>query len=479
MRLFHCGHCGSLVFFESSQCVHCGSTLAFVREHVDILALQPTDDGTGLWERKLPRPGLGVVEENTSNSGVSEAEEPYLRYQMCANRTNYQACNFALINLPGMPHNALCAACLHTRVLPDLSDPINLRRWSQIESAKRRLYYIDIRLGIDRLPGESGPIFEFLADLPGSMPVMTGHSFGVITLNIAEADDDERVRRRIAFHEPYRTLLGHLRHEIGHYFWDVLIARGNQLDAFRELFGDERLDYGQALQDYYARTPIPNSEWQDSHVSAYATAHPWEDWAETWAHYLQLVDTLDTARSFGSCVDELACRCRLGGPANIATPRGNACACLSARRSELHHQRGREQRRQLQRILARLPACRGQREIGFEPFQHLQQLQRLAPQFIEAAAGDIEAALRGHGHGRHLLATGHLPQQRQQLAAVHVGQAQVEQQQGGVQALGALQRLAGAIGQHQFTVRDALEQRTHQHRVDRVILDIQHLAMKG
>ena len=298
MRLFHCGHCGSLVFFESSQCVHCGSTLAFVREHVDILALQPTDDGTGLWERKLPRPGLGVVEENTSNSGVSEAEEPYLRYQMCANRTNYQACNFALINLPGMPHNALCAACLHTRVLPDLSDPINLRRWSQIESAKRRLYYIDIRLGIDRLPGESGPIFEFLADLPGSMPVMTGHSFGVITLNIAEADDDERVRRRIAFHEPYRTLLGHLRHEIGHYFWDVLIARGNQLDAFRELFGDERLDYGQALQDYYARTPIPNSEWQDNHVSAYATAHPWEDWAETWAHYLHLVDLLETAKSF-------------------------------------------------------------------------------------------------------------------------------------------------------------------------------------
>lgn len=299
MRLFHCGHCGSLVFFESFQCVHCGSTLAFVREHVDMLALQPAgDEADGLWERRAPRPGLGAVHESTSDSGVSQTEAPYLRYRMCANRTKHQVCNFALIDTPDTPENALCPACVHTRVLPDLSDPANLRRWSVIEAAKRRLYYIDIRLGIDRLPGETGPIFEFLADVPGSMPVLTGHASGVITLNISEADDDERVRRRVAFHEPYRTLLGHLRHEIGHYFWDVLVARGNRLELFRELFGDERIDYGQALLDYYARTPIPDPLWQDSHVSAYATAHPWEDWAETWAHYLHMVDLLESARSF-------------------------------------------------------------------------------------------------------------------------------------------------------------------------------------
>ena len=305
MRLFHCGHCGFLVFFESFQCVHCGSTLAFVREHVDVVALQPASEGGDLWERRLPRPGLGVTHENTSNAGVSESEEPYLRYRMCANRTRYQVCNFALIDTPQTPHDALCPACQQTRLLPDLSDPLNVRRWGQIEAAKRRLFYIDVRLGLVHLPGEVGPIFEFLADLPGSMPVLTGHASGLITLNIAEADDDERVRRRVAFHEPYRTLLGHLRHEIGHYFWDVLIARdsGHRLEEFRALFGDERHDYGQALQDYYARTPVPDHLWQNTHVSAYATAHPWEDWAETWAHYLHLVDLLETAKSFDTQIN--------------------------------------------------------------------------------------------------------------------------------------------------------------------------------
>ncbi len=299
MRLFHCGHCGSLVFFESFQCVHCASTLAFVREHVDMLALQPAQDAPDLWEVRPARPGLMQAHENTSDAGVSEREEPYLRYRMCANRTRYYACNFALIAHEDTPHDALCPACLYTRVLPDLSNPVNVRRWTLIEQAKRRLYYTDIRLGLDCLPGESGPVFEFLADLPGALPVMTGHASGVITLNIAEADDDERARRRVAFHEPYRTLLGHLRHEIGHYFWDVLIAHGNnKLDAFRELFGDERHDYGEALQNYYQRTPLPAAAWQDTHISAYATAHPWEDWAETWAHYLHLVDLLETAKSF-------------------------------------------------------------------------------------------------------------------------------------------------------------------------------------
>jgi len=34
-------------------------------------------------------------------------------------------------------------------------------------------------------------------------------------------------------------------------------------------------------------------------VSAYASAHPWEDWAETWAHYLHMIDTLETAATCG------------------------------------------------------------------------------------------------------------------------------------------------------------------------------------
>ncbi len=143
-----------------------------------------------------------------------------------------------------------------------------------------------------------GPSFEFLADLPGQK-VLTGHANGVITLNVAEADDDERVRRRIALHEPYRTLLGHVRHESGHYYWPILIEQAGRIDAFRALFGDERADYAQALAKHYSGESLaPN--WQDHYVSAYATAHPWEDWAETWAHYLHMVDLLETAASYGT-----------------------------------------------------------------------------------------------------------------------------------------------------------------------------------
>jgi hypothetical protein len=128
---------------------------------------------------------------------------------------------------------------------------------------------------------------------------MTGHLDGVITLNVAEADDTERVRRRVEMHEPYRTLLGHLRHESGHYYWDRLIAERGRDEAFRAVFGDERLDYAQALQDHYASGGLPEN-WQDRFVSAYATAHPWEDWAETWAHYLHMVDLLETAASYNT-----------------------------------------------------------------------------------------------------------------------------------------------------------------------------------
>ena len=103
---------------------------------------------------------------------------------------------------------------------------------------------------------------------------------------------------RQAMGESYRTLLGHLRHEVGHWFWDVLVQGDpGRLDAFRGLFGDERRDYAEALRRHYAEGPP--GDWQRRYVTAYATAHPWEDWAETWAHYLHMVDTLETARAFG------------------------------------------------------------------------------------------------------------------------------------------------------------------------------------
>ena len=131
--------------------------------------------------------------------------------------------------------------------------------------------------------------------------MLTGHDLGDITINIAEADDAERERRRTAMHEPYRTLLGHFRHEVGHYYWDRLVRDAPALSPYREIFGDEREDYNAALQKHYKDGPP--ADWREHFVSAYATTHPWEDFAETWAHYLHIVDTLETARSFGIRID--------------------------------------------------------------------------------------------------------------------------------------------------------------------------------
>ena len=274
MRIFNCSHCGSIVFFDSTQCVSCGQALAFVPELMAMAAFQPSADGTpGVWE-------------SPAATG---------RWRMCANRTVHNACNFAVLD-DGSGEDCLCVSCRQTRLAPDLGKPENLRRWTALEAAKRRLYYTLARLGLESIEGEEGPAFQFLEDLPGEEPVLTGHANGLITVNVAEADDDERARRRLALGEPYRTLLGHLRHESGHYFWDVLVLRGGQEEAFRTVFGDERLDYAQALQDHYAQGP--RADWQSAFVSAYAAAHPWEDWAETWAHYLHMIDLLETAACY-------------------------------------------------------------------------------------------------------------------------------------------------------------------------------------
>jgi hypothetical protein len=284
MKTFRCDHCGHPLFFENVQCLQCGSALAFLPDRLALCAVEPVPgrEGAGLWRRKLPR--------------RRSAETRH--YRLCSNHTDKQACNFAV---PAGDPNPLCVSCRQTRILPDLSVPQNHERWYRIEQAKRRLFYTLARLGlvsVDPPHGErDGPVFEFLADLPGQS-ILTGHCEGVITLNVAEADDAERVRRRLALHEPYRTLLGHLRHESGHYYWDRLVLNGGRTDAFREMFGDERADYAQALDAYYA-AGAP-ADWQSRHVSAYAASHPWEDWAETWAHYLHMVDLMETAASYST-----------------------------------------------------------------------------------------------------------------------------------------------------------------------------------
>lgn len=279
MKTFHCDFCGHPVFFENVRCLQCGSALAFLPDRLALCAIEPVPGaGTGgLWQRK------------TRARRVS----PLARYRLCHNNTEYHACNFAVRDGDG---NALCASCRLTRILPDLSIPENVGRWYRIEAAKRRLFYTLAKLGLQPMP-----VFEFLADMPDRQ-VTTGHANGVITLNIAEADDAERVKRRLALHEPYRTLLGHLRHESGHFYWDRLVRDAGRLDAFRAEFGDERSDYARSLERYYSAGGGAIDGWQSNHVSAYSTSHPWEDWAETWAHYLHMVDLLETAASYNTTI---------------------------------------------------------------------------------------------------------------------------------------------------------------------------------
>jgi hypothetical protein len=192
------------------------------------------------------------------------------------------------------------------RTIPDLSDPSNGENWRRIELAKRQLISSLLMLGLPvkpKMEGVEGLAFDFLRTPDQGPRVLTGHSDGIITLNIEEADDPTRESIREQMHEPYRTLLGHLRHEVGHYYWDRLVRESKWIDPFRELFGDDRQDYTQALHRHYQQGPPP--DWPERYVSAYASSHPWEDWAETWAHYLHMVDTLDTAESFSLDIESV------------------------------------------------------------------------------------------------------------------------------------------------------------------------------
>jgi hypothetical protein len=272
MKLFSCQGCGQLLYFENWRCEVCGRLLGYLPDRAEITALEA--DGTA----------LGA---------------PETAYKFCQNNA-LGVCNWMV---PAEGAEAFCAACRHNRTIPDLSVPGNDRLWGRIEAAKHRLFYSLARLG---LPLENrsddpdhGLAFDFLADPPEphAQGVMTGHDNGLITLAVREADDAARETIRGEMGEPYRTLLGHFRHESGHYFWDRLVASDPALlNACRALFGDDRLDYAQALKRHYEQGAPP--DWQQTHVSMYATTHPWEDFAETWAHYLHIVDTLETAFAF-------------------------------------------------------------------------------------------------------------------------------------------------------------------------------------
>jgi hypothetical protein len=220
-------------------------------------------------------------------------------YRRCANFASAAGCNWLV---PVDDPSPLCQSCRLSRTIPDLTDEDNQRYWRAIERAKRRLIseLITMGLPVKSQVGEDperGVAFDLLRSPVAGPHILTGHSGGVITLNVEEADDAKREQIRYELHEPYRTLLGHFRHEIGHYYWNRLIAGSRWEEPFRALFGDERTEYAAALGKYYEQGPPP--DWPDRYISSYASTHPWEDWAETWAHFLHIYDSLDTASGFG------------------------------------------------------------------------------------------------------------------------------------------------------------------------------------
>ena len=281
MKVFHCGSCDQLVFFENSACTSCGRTLAYLPDQTDMGTLEPA---------------MGQQWSVCSPGKEGRA------YRLCVNYSRENVCNWAV---PVDDSNPYCRSCRLNRVIPNLSQPGTRESWARLEAAKRRLIYsllcLDLPVSCKAKDPQRGLAFDFLADLasgtPGAVSAPTGHLNGVITINLAEADDAEREKRRLLMQEPYRTLVGHFRHEIGHYYWDRLIQGTSQVRGFRQLFGDERQDYHQLLDRHHQLGAASN--WSNSFVSAYASAHPWEDWAETWAHYLHITDTLETAIGCG------------------------------------------------------------------------------------------------------------------------------------------------------------------------------------
>lgn len=257
MQTFFCS-CNNRLFFDNSRCLECGRQVGFSIDRRTLVAF--SDEQEGAPEKPCVNYGAGT-------------------------------CNWLV---PSSDSGDLCLACrLNVEVSgaePDLL--------ANVEMAKRRLVFGLIRLGLPVVPKNEHPGgmgFSLRRGVPDA-PVVTGHADGLITLDLNEADPAQRIATRKALGEDYRTLLGHFRHEVGHYYWTLLFTDEPLMTGFRELFGDERADYAQALAAHYAN---PRTDYQSTHISSYATSHPWEDWAETWAHYLHILDSWETAIAFG------------------------------------------------------------------------------------------------------------------------------------------------------------------------------------
>ena len=276
MKIFQCSNCNNPLYFENTSCEKCENSLGYLFGSESILSFK------------------------SAGYAVSKAGGE-LTY--CAN-FNQSACNWLV---PVDSKNKFCEACSTNHMIPDLSIPENKLDWRKIEAAKRRLFYSLHKLNLKTeytIDGEKLKLtFDFLAPLENDpTAVTTGHDNGLITLNIKEANAAHREYIKEQLEERYRTLLGHFRHEVGHFYWDALIkSEPKVLKEFRSHFGDDTQDYGEALQEHYKNGAPAN--WREQFISSYATMHAWEDWAETWSHYMHMMDMLETSYNFGLEID--------------------------------------------------------------------------------------------------------------------------------------------------------------------------------
>ena len=285
MRAFVCKRCRELVPFENRACANCGVLTGFDPVSSELEALEYS--------------GAHLVP-------LGQGQGP--RWACCA-RCELVQCNW-LVPATGAPQT--CLSCRLTGNLPPDRDNAYRRAFTKAELAKRRLVFQLHQLRLPIIDREQDPrrglSFQLLA---ADRHVVTGHENGVIAIDLNETDDSFREQTRAQFGEPYRTLLGHFRHEIGHYYWEILVAKRFQADGLsadsvslraeaRRLFGDDTEDYAGARQRHYANGA--RRDWGDRYVSAYAAMHPLEDWAETFAHYLHIWDAVQTAASFGVLV---------------------------------------------------------------------------------------------------------------------------------------------------------------------------------
>ena len=286
MKYFECSSCHHQIYFMDYACKNCEHPIGYVAS-----------------EKYM---GTFVVDEQSTTHPIWTALNPDFKqkaFKPCKNFNLYKNCNWLL---PEDQENEFCESCQLTHTILDLSQPDNIKYWSRLELAKRRFLYLTQRLHIMPRPKRHaddpyGLRFDFLMP-DADQPVLTGHADGIITLNASEADVVYREKTRENMGENYRTLLGHFRHESGHFYFNVMqLLHPELLDEFRTYFGDERQDYAEALQRHYEEGAP--EDWEDHYISTYATSHPWEDWAETWAHYLHMMETLETAYYAGLCVD--------------------------------------------------------------------------------------------------------------------------------------------------------------------------------